>query len=90
MSNPLSTALKEGLAAQWAAQSDPDRPMLKEFGSLQMSTVRDGAVDSRMVILEKLEKKIERLKAEGADGRTIQTYQAMHEQLGMQIVGGNR
>jgi hypothetical protein len=88
MANLLADAITEGMAKSFAVRMDPDRGDRKEFTAIQMSQFRDEAVDSRMLILEKLEKKIQRLIDAGADGRVIQTYQLMHEQLGAQVTGG--
>jgi tRNA A37 methylthiotransferase MiaB len=90
MSNPLADAISQGMAKSFAARMDPDRPAIKEFTAIQMSQFRDEAVDSRMTILEQLEKKIEVLKASMAEGRTLEVYIKMHETLGSQIVGPTR
>lgn len=90
MSNPLKTAIDEGMALSFATRMDPDRGDRKEFTAIQLSQFRDEAVDSRMQVLTKLEKKIENLIGNRADGRVIEVYLRMHEELGAQVVGASQ
>jgi hypothetical protein len=59
---------------------DPNAAATKEFLASQLLVLKGQAYQSKMDTMERIERKIEALKAEQADGRTIEVYQTMLEQ----------
>ena len=80
----LQTAIADGMAASFAARLDPMTMLSQQFMAKQMSILDDEVAKSRLATLDLLTKKIENLKSEGADGRSIEVYQAMLDRLGAQ------
>jgi hypothetical protein len=78
----LQTAIADGMAASFAARLDPMTMLSQQFMAKQMELLDDEVALSRTRTLDVLSKKIETLKSEGADGRTIEVYQAMLDRLG--------
>jgi hypothetical protein len=70
------------MAASFAARLDPMTMLSQQFMAKQMSIMDDEVIKSRITTLDLLAKKIETLKSEGGDGRTIEVYQAMLDRLG--------
>jgi len=77
----IQSVVQEGMAAAFAARMDPNNAVTTEFIQKQMQLLEDEVIQTRIKTLETLEKKIERLKADGADGRTIEVYQSLLERL---------
>lgn len=75
----ITEAVSSAMSTAIASSMDPNAGATKQFIETQMTTLQAQALNAQLDTMDRLERKIESLKEQEADGRTIEVYQSLLE-----------